>query len=41
MVEIRIVVPPDPDETLSAFLSEWRKTHVVDPRADLLKEAEA
>ena len=39
-VELKIVVPPDPDETLRAFLSEWRKTHAVDPRADLLKEAE-
>ena len=39
-VEIRIVVPPDPDEALRAALAEWRKTHAVDPRADLLKEAE-
>ena len=40
-IEIRIVVPPDPDETLRAFLSEWREAHATDPRADLLKEAEA
>jgi DnaJ-class molecular chaperone len=38
-VEIRIVVPPDPDETLRACLSEWRKTHAADPRANLIKEA--
>jgi DnaJ-class molecular chaperone len=39
-VELRIVVPPDPDETLRACLSEWRKTHAADPRADLMKEAD-
>jgi DnaJ-class molecular chaperone len=39
-VDLRIVVPSEPDETLRAFLSEWRKTHAVDPRADLLKETE-
>jgi DnaJ-class molecular chaperone len=39
-VELKVVVPPDPDEALRAFLSEWRETHATDPRADLLKEAE-
>ncbi|SLN24538.1 Curved DNA-binding protein [Roseovarius litorisediminis] len=38
-VELKIVVPPDPDDSLRDFLSEWRKTHSFDPRADLLKEA--
>ncbi|NCQ24812.1 MAG: molecular chaperone DnaJ [Rhodobacteraceae bacterium CG17_big_fil_post_rev_8_21_14_2_50_63_15] len=38
-VELKIVVPPDPDAGLRAFLSDWRKTHAFDPRADLLKEA--
>jgi DnaJ-class molecular chaperone len=40
-VELKVVVPPEPDETLRAFLMEWRKTHAVDPRTDLLKEAKA
>lgn len=39
-VELKVVVPPDPDEKLRAFLSEWRTTHAIDPRANLLKEAE-
>jgi len=38
-VELRIVVPPDPDESLRDFLLEWRKAHAVDPRADLMKGA--
>lgn len=36
-VELKIVVPNDPDESLRDFLSEWRKTQKFDPRADLLK----
>jgi DnaJ-class molecular chaperone len=39
-VELKVVVPSEPDETLRAFLTEWRKAHAVDPRSDLLKEAE-
>ncbi|SFI32649.1 DnaJ C-terminal domain-containing protein [Jannaschia pohangensis] len=39
LVELRIVVPPDPDDGLRDFLREWRKTHAVDPRADLMREA--
>lgn len=36
-VELKIVAPPDPDESLRDFLSEWRKTQTFDPRAELLK----
>ncbi len=35
-VELQIVVPPDPDEGLRDYLTQWRKTHAVNPRADLL-----
>jgi hypothetical protein len=39
-VELKIVTPPDIDKTACAsFLTEWRKTHAFDPRADLMKEA--
>ncbi|SDZ35192.1 DnaJ domain-containing protein [Jannaschia faecimaris] len=38
-VELRIVVPSDPDKKLRDFLSEWRKTQKGDPRAALLREA--
>jgi DnaJ-class molecular chaperone len=40
-VELRIVAPPEVDDSLSDFLTEWRKTHGHDPRADLLKGAGA
>jgi hypothetical protein len=33
-------VPPDPDESLREFLSEWRQNHGFDPRIDLMKRAE-
>ncbi|MEH6725277.1 MAG: J domain-containing protein [Hyphomicrobiales bacterium] len=36
-VELKIVVPPKPDEGLRDFLTEWRKTHAFDPRSELLK----
>lgn len=36
-VELKIVVPPEPDKDLRDFLTEWRKTHLSDPRADLMK----
>ncbi len=36
-VELKIVVPPDPDEGLLEYLSEWRKTHAFNPRTDMLK----
>ncbi|MDD8024707.1 MAG: J domain-containing protein [Paracoccaceae bacterium] len=36
-VELKIVLPPEPDAGLRDFLSEWRKTHAFDPRADVLK----
>jgi DnaJ-class molecular chaperone len=39
-VELKVVVPPDPDESLRDFLSEWRKNHRFDPRVDLMKGAE-
>jgi len=38
-VELTIVVPKDTDPELRDFLTEWRKTHPSDPRADLLKGA--
>lgn len=38
-VELRVVVPSDPDESLRDFLLEWRKTHAYDPRVDLMKGA--
>jgi len=39
MVELQIVVPKETDAGLREFLTEWRKTHTFDPRADLLKGA--
>lgn len=36
-VELKIMVPPKPDEGLQNYLAEWRKTHAFDPRADLMK----
>lgn len=39
-VELRIVAPPDIDQGLRDFLTDWRKTHAFDPRTDVLKRAE-
>lgn len=39
-VELKIVVPPEPDKELRDFLSTWQKTHGFDPRADLMKGAQ-
>lgn len=39
LVELRIVVPPEIDDALRNFLTEWRGTHAHNPRADMLKEA--
>ncbi|MCZ4354564.1 J domain-containing protein [Roseovarius aestuarii] len=39
-IELKVVVPPDPDESLREFLSEWRQNHGFDPRIDLMKRAE-
>lgn len=39
LVELRIVAPPEIDDALRDFLSEWRRTHAHDPRAGLLNEA--
>jgi DnaJ-class molecular chaperone len=36
-VELKIMVPPDPDESLRDYLTEWRKTSAFNPRADMLK----
>lgn len=38
-VELKIVVPSEPDAKLRDFLTEWRKSHSSDPRADLMKGA--
>jgi DnaJ-class molecular chaperone len=38
-VELKIVAPPDVDESLRDFLIEWRKTHAFDPRANMMKGA--
>lgn len=38
-VELKLVVPKDADPALHDFLTEWRKTHAFDPRADLMKGA--
>lgn len=39
LVELKIVTPPDIDESLQDFLTQWRKSHSHDPRIDLLNEA--
>jgi len=41
LVELRIVAPPEIDDALRDFLSEWRKTHAHDPRAQMLNEAQS
>ena len=38
-VELKVVVPKEADASLRDFLTEWRKTHAFDPRADLTKGA--
>jgi DnaJ-class molecular chaperone len=38
-VELKVVVPKETDAGLREFLTEWRKSHAVDPRADLMKGA--
>ncbi|MFD1195324.1 DnaJ C-terminal domain-containing protein [Seohaeicola saemankumensis] len=38
-VELKIVVPADPDRKLRDFLAEWGKTQTFDPRIDLMKRA--
>ena len=39
MIELKIVVPPDADESLRAFLADWRTSQSFDPRANLMKGA--
>jgi DnaJ-class molecular chaperone len=39
LVELKIVAPPELDESLKDFLRDWRKSHAYDPRTTLLKEA--
>ena len=41
LVELRIVAPPVIDDTLRDFLTEWRKEHAHDPRAEMLNEAQS
>lgn len=36
-ITLKIVVPSDADESLRAFLVDWRKTQSFDPRADYMK----
>ncbi|MDO5706131.1 MAG: DnaJ C-terminal domain-containing protein [Paracoccus sp. (in: a-proteobacteria)] len=33
-VEIRVVIPPNVDDDLRAFMETWRKTHAYDPRKE-------
>lgn len=40
LIELRIVAPPDPDDSLQEFLTEWRKSQRHDPRHDMLQQAE-
>lgn len=40
LVELRIVTPPQVDEALRGFMTDWRKSHPYDPRKTLLDEAE-
>ena len=37
LVELRVTVPSRPDEELTAFLREWHKTRVDDPRKAMLE----
>lgn len=39
LVDLKIVTPPEIDESLRDFLTDWRKSHSHDPRVDLLNEA--
>lgn len=34
-VELKVVMPPKPDEALEAFMEKWRKDHAYDPRAGM------
>ncbi|AUH33821.1 DnaJ C-terminal domain-containing protein [Paracoccus tegillarcae] len=34
-VELKVVMPPRPDDELTAFMESWRKTHGYDPRAKM------
>lgn len=36
-ITLKIVVSPDPNEALRAFLLDWRTSQSFDPRADLMK----
>ncbi len=38
-VELRIVVPSNPNEKLTEFMKEWGKTQTFDPRVDVMKGA--
>lgn len=39
LVTLAITLPPVIDDTLRAFLTDWRKTHAHDPRTAMLNEA--
>ncbi len=39
LVELKIMAPPVIDDALRDFLTDWRKNHSHDPRAELLNEA--
>lgn len=39
-VELKVVVPKEPDAELRDFLTGWREAHAFDPRQDLMKGAE-
>ncbi|SDL92654.1 DnaJ C-terminal domain-containing protein [Maricaulis salignorans] len=35
-VELRIVSPPEMDESLRSFMESWRETHAYDPRREMM-----
>lgn len=41
LVELRIVLPPVVDDSLTRFMEGWRKSHPHDPRKTLMDEAES
>lgn len=39
LVTLRVVLPDRIDPDLERFMTEWRREHAYDPRAELMKEA--
>ncbi len=39
LVTLRIVLPDPIDPDLARLMTDWRREHAYDPRADLMKEA--